>query len=333
MIDLHLHLDGSLSPQLARELAEMDQVPLPEPVEAALRAPENCQSLNDYLNCFELPVALLQTAQALTYAAHSLCCRLADQGLLYAEIRFAPQLHTRLGLSQYRAVEAVCLGLVQARRERPWFRAQAILCCMRGAEPDVNRLTIQLARDLLGKGVCAADLAGAEALYPTQGYEELFAMAGELGVPFTIHAGEAAGPESIRAALSFGARRIGHGVRAMEDPALVLELAARQIPLELCFTSNLQTKAVAGAEAFPLREFLRRGLAVTINTDNMTVSGTTLQREYQKLLVTPEEVDLLLENAVKAAFLDSKGKRALLLGINQPENRRRWQEAQTERSD
>lgn len=333
MIDLHLHLDGSLSPQLARELAEMDQVPLPEHLEAALRAPENCQSLNDYLGCFELPVALLQTARALNYAAYSLCCRLADQGLLYGEIRFAPQLHTRLGLSQYRAAEAVCLGLARARRERPQFRAQAILCCMRGAEPDANRLTIQLARELLGKGVCGADLAGAEALFPTQSYEELFATAAELGVPFTIHAGEAAGPESIRAALGFGARRIGHGVRALEDPALVLELAARQIPLELCFTSNLQTKAVAGAEAFPLREFLHRGLAVTVNTDNMTVSGTTLQREYQKLLITPEELDILMENAVKAAFLDSKGKRALLLGINQPENRRRWQEAQTERSD
>ncbi len=324
MIDLHLHLDGSLSPQLARELAEMDQVPLPENLESALKAPEDCQSLNDYLGCFELPVALLQTAPALTHATRSLCRRLDQQGLLYAEIRFAPQLHTRLGLSQYRAAEAVCLGLAQARKECPRFRAQAILCCMRGAEPEANRTTVQLARDLLGKGVCGADLAGAEALFPTQDYQSLFQMAGELGLPFTIHAGEAAGPESIRAALAFGAKRIGHGVRAMEDPALVLELAARQIPLELCYTSNLQTKAVADPSAFPLREFLWRGLAVTINTDNMTVSGTSLRREYQKLLITPEEQAVLMENGVKAAFLNSKGKRALLLAMHQAENRRRW---------
>lgn len=298
MIDLHLHLDGSLPLGLVGELAEAQHYPLPRDLEKALRAPEDCASLNEYLQCFDLPLALLQSAEALEQAAYALCAQLRGQGLLYAEIRFAPQLHTQEGMTQRQAVEAVCKGVA-----RSGFAAQTILCCMRGGADSINRETIDTAAAYLGRGVCACDLAGAEALYPTGQYRSLFAYARSLGVPFTIHAGEAAGPESIWAALGMGASRIGHGVRAREDPALVRELARRQVPLELCFTSNLQTKAVGSPEDFPLREYLAQGVCCTVNTDNMTVSGTTLAQEYQRLGLTPEERRILHENALRARFV------------------------------
>lgn len=315
MLDLHLHLDGSLSPPLVRELARMQGLPLPAEPERALRAPEDCADLNEYLQCFDLPLTLLQSAEALEMAARGLCEELRKQGLCYAEIRFAPQLHTRKGLTQRQAADAVCRG-VQASG----FPAQIILCCMRGGADPVNRETLEVAAACMGAGVCACDLAGAEALYPTEQYAGLFARARSMQIPFTIHAGEAAGPASIRAALEMGASRIGHGVRAGEDDALLEELAVREVPLELCFTSNLQTRAVPSPEAFPLREYLRRGLCCTVNTDNMTVSGTSLAEEYAKLAtlgLTGEEKVTLLLHAAQAAFLPEEKRRELVSRIKE----------------
>lgn len=309
MIDLHLHLDGSLSPHLAAQLAQAQRLPLPGDLEKALRAPASCQSLGDYLTCFDLPLTLLQSAWALEKAAYSLCTRLHGQGLLYSELRFAPQLHTRQGLTQRQAAEAVCKGAAASP-----LHAQVILCCMRGGEDPLNRGTLETAAALLGQGICACDLAGAEALYPTKQYRPLFDYARSLGLPFTLHAGEAAGPESVYAALEMGAARIGHGVRAGEDPGLLQKLAAAQVPLELCYTSNLQTKAVPAPQDFPLRRYLAQGVCCTVNTDNMAVSGTTLWEEYHRLTglgVTPEEKLALLQNACQAAFLPEPEKQRL----------------------
>lgn len=323
MIDLHLHLDGSLPLRLASELAGKQGLGLSEEeLRRALTVPKSCESLNDYLRCFELPVRLLQSGEALFRAAHSLACCLADQGLLYAEIRFAPQLHTERGLTQCQAVEAVRQGMRAALKEKERFSAQLILCCMRGAGDEKNRETVKTAEQFYGDGVCAVDLAGAEALYPTAGYRKLFSCARSLGLPFTIHAGEAAGPQSVWDALSFGAARIGHGVRAVEDPKLLDELVSRKVPLELCYTSNLQTKAAVSPEAFPLREYLRRGVCATVNTDNMTVSDVTLAGEYQKLErlgLTREERKALLNHAAQAAFLPESGKHRLLEEIRRRE--------------
>lgn len=314
MIDLHLHLDGSLSPEVVKELARLQGISLPRDLDAALTVPANCQSLNDYLRCFELPVALLQSGEALTLAVRELSARLAAQGLLYAELRFAPSQHGRRGLTQAEAVEAAIAGLPKRTEESRPFSAQLILCCMRGGDPAANRETVETVARYLGQGVCALDLAGAEALYPTGDSRELFQLARALGIPFTIHAGEAAGPESIRQALELGAQRIGHGVRAGEDPQLVGLLAQRGIPLELCPTSNLQTRAVPSLERFPLREFLKKGVAATVNTDNMTVSHTTLKREFQLLSLqglTQQERRTLLRNSVQGAFLPPKEKEVL----------------------
>lgn len=312
MIDLHLHLDGSISPSLALSLLqEQGEKYTLQELEPQLTVPASCQSLNDYLRCFELPVRLLQSGEALWRASYDLACTLADEGLIYTEIRFAPQLHTQKGLSQLEAARAVCGGLQAARRERPGFFAQAILCCMRGGEEAANLETVKVAEQLYGQGVCALDLAGAEALYETRVYKDVFSLARSLGLPFTIHAGEACGPQSVFDALSMGAKRIGHGVRSVESEPLLARLAEEKVPLELCYTSNLQTRAISGPEQFPLRDFLRRGIAATLNTDNRTVSGVTLRSEYEKLGLTDIERRTLLLNSIEAAFLPERGKARL----------------------
>lgn len=311
MIDLHLHFDGSLLPRTVLELADEQGIALPsrEPDELKLflSAPADCASLNEYLEKFDLPLLVLQTKEAIRKGMFTLASSLKEQGMLYAEIRFAPQLHTRKGLTQEQIVKAALQGLGEAMAGS-FFKAKLILCCMRGAENrEENLQTVRTAAAFLGRGVAAVDLAGAEALYPTGDFAENFSLAKELGVPFTIHAGEADGPESVRAALRMGASRIGHGVRAGEDADLLRELQELRIPLEMCPSSNVQTKAVTCLEKHPVLEYLRKGLLVTVNTDNMTVSDTTMAKEFrlleERLGMTAEEHRRLLLNAADAAFL------------------------------
>ena len=314
MIDLHLHFDGSLLARTVLELAKEQGIALPseEPDELKLflAAPADCGSLNEYLEKFDLPLLVLQTREAIRKGMYTLASSLKEPGMLYAEIRFAPQLHTKKGLTQEQVVKAALQGLQEAAAGS-FFKAKLILCCMRGADNrEENLLTVRTAAAFLGRGVAALDLAGAEALYPTADYGEVFALAKELSVPFTIHAGEADGPESIRAALRMGASRIGHGVRAGEDPELLEELKEKQIPLEMCPSSNVQTKAVPSLSEHPVLSYLRRGLLVTVNTDNMTVSDTTIEREFrllkEELGMTPKERRQLLLNAADAAFLTAE---------------------------
>lgn len=321
MIDLHLHLDGSLTAAEVCFLAQEQGIQMPADKPGSLRryltAPGDCRDLNTYLKCFDIPLQVLQTAESIHYAVSSLIYRLAKQRLLYAEIRFAPQLHTKKGLSQKAVVCAALDGLKKSKQHLATeIGIGMILCMMRGRDNDgENMETVRLAEKYLGDGVCAVDLAGAESLYPTKNYKSIFSMVQERRIPYTIHAGEADGPESIQTALSFGAKRIGHGVRSVEDDALLTQIVQEEIVLELCPSSNLQTKAVKDISEFPVKTFLSRGIAATINTDNMTVSDTTLEKEYQLLEsgcgITAEEERQLLLNAANAAFLTPVKRRQL----------------------
>lgn len=304
-IDLHLHLDGSLSLATVRELAQMQAIEVPEKDEdiiQKLTVSENCHNLNEYLEKFEFPCSLLQTKDAITTAVYNLQEELKKENVIYAEIRFAPQKHCDRGLTQDEVVGAAIEGL-----NRSDFSANLILCCMRGNDNEKeNRETLEVAAKYKNSGVCAVDLAGAEALFPTENYEELFSYAKELGLRFTIHAGEADGPDSVWKALSFGAERIGHGIRSLEDDTLIEYLVRNKIPLELCPTSNLNTAIYADIKEYPIKELLDAGVIVTVNTDNMSVSGTTVEREMQKLIdahdLTEEQVEQLIENSSYASF-------------------------------
>lgn len=318
LIDLHLHLDGSLSAETARALAAMQGIELPRDaaeLDRMLHCPAGCRDLNEYLACFTLPLSLLQTGDALREAARRLLTELADKGFLYAELRFAPQSHGQKGMSQEQAIQAVLAGMQEAP-----IPSRLILCAMRGADNEAaNRETVQLAARYLGRGVAALDLAGAEAIFPTGQFAPLFALARELGVPFVIHAGEADGPESVAAALDMGPRRIGHGVRALEDPAVTARLARERVSLTVCPTSNLDTRVFDRLEDFPLRAMLDAGLVVTVNSDNMAVSGTDAGQELQRLTdcfgLRTEEVRQLLLNAADASFADESLKQQLRAAI------------------
>lgn len=321
VVDLHLHLDGSLSAVEVCFLAQEQGIPMPADKPGGLRpyltAPEDCKDLNTYLKYFDIPLQVLQTAEAIQYAVAALIYRLAKQNLLYAEIRFAPQQHTRKGLSQEAVVCAALDGLKKSKQHvATEIGIGLILCMVRGSGNEQENIeTIRLAEKYLGGGVCAVDLAGPEALYPTRNYESAFSMVKERRIPYTIHAGEAGGSESIRTALSFGAKRIGHGVRCVEDDTLLTLIAQEEIVLELCPSSNLQTKVVKDISEFPIKKFLSMGIAATINTDNMTVSDTTLEKEFQLIEtrcgITQEEERRLLLNAANAAFLTPVRRRQL----------------------
>lgn len=311
LIDLHLHLDGSISLESARELAEIQKISLPESDEELLdllQVEEDCRDLNEYLEKFDLPVSLLQTKETLSTAVYNLEKELEELGLIYAEIRFAPQLHTQNGLTQAEIVEAAIEGM-----NRCDFRSNLILCCMRGDDnSEQNIETVYVAEEYLGKGVAAIDIAGAEALFPTENFDELFVLAAQLNVPYTIHAGEADGPDSVYNALDFGTKRIGHGVRSAEDEELVKRLAKEGIALELCPTSNLNTKIFENMSEYPIVEFMEAGVKVTVNSDNMIVSGTDVQEELQKLIdtfnLTGDQLRILVNNAVEASFADNETK-------------------------
>lgn len=309
-IDLHLHLDGSLSIDTVKQLAYMQQIELPKDEEliGLLQISGECEDLNEYLEKFDFPLSLLQTRDAISIACYNLVEELKSQGLIYAEIRFAPQLHLSNGLNQEEVVLAAIEGISKSD-----FRSNLILCLMRGDDNfDKNLETIQIADKYLNKGVCAIDLAGAEGIYPTDNFEKLFSYARELKIPATIHAGEAAGSESVVKALDFGAKRIGHGVRTLEDEKLLKRISEENITLELCPTSNLNTNIFQNIKEYPIRKFLECGIKITINTDNMTVSNTTLQAEFLKikdeLLLNDEDVWQIIKNASESTFADEATK-------------------------
>lgn len=322
LIDLHLHLDGSVPYQTVRELLAKEGRSLPEAdLRKRLSVSPDCRNLDEYLDKFDFPLSLMQTAENLRLIVRELLAGLRGQGLVYAEIRFAPQKHTET-LTQAEAVQAVLDGrddfyAWQKGQEGDDLHANFLLCLMRLVEQnEANWETVKVAKDFLDQGVAGLDLAGPEnEEVANRKYAPFFQQAKEWGIPYTIHAGEAMGPESMREALALGTKRIGHGIRCQEDPSLVKELAEDEITLECCASSNLNTKVFDQIAEYPLGSMLGQNLRVTLNTDNMTVSATNLPREYQLMeeqgLTKPEEKQLYL-NSVRAAFASQEEKDRLL---------------------
>ena len=316
-IDLHAHLDGCITVGIAKKLAALQKITLPsaadEELLSILSVPDTCEDLNDFLKCFDLPLSLLQTEESLEEAVYLVLSEMERDGVIYAELRFAPQLHTQKGMPQETAIQAALRGL----KKSP-IPGNLILCCMRGDSNQKENLeTLELAKKYLVKdgGVVAIDLAGAEALFPTENYEDLFAKAGEYQVPFTIHAGEAGDADDVKTAIHMGATRIGHGVRIAGNEEVMQLVKDTGVFLEMCPTSNRQTKAVEEMSAYPLKTFLEKGLKVTLNTDDPAIERTTLSREFQYmeslLNLTEEQKKQLLPHSVEAAFTSKDRKQKL----------------------
>lgn len=312
MTELHLHLDGSLRPETVWELGKIQGIDLGAKdvadVKYMMEVPEDCKTLHDCLERFELPLKVLQTADALERVSFELVEDLHNINVDYAEIRFAPQLSTEKGLTQEEVVEATIKGVKKGMDKYPDIKCGLILCCMRGENIDDRNLkTVEVAKKYLGDVVCAIDLAGAESLYPTEMFEKVFEKANEYKLPRTIHCGEAKGPESIRKALSYGTKRIGHGVNAIYDEELVKELVEKGVTLEVCVTSNYHTKVVDSIEKHPMKKLFDAGVRVTVNSDNMTVSNTNIHKEIEilknKLGFTDADIEKIQKYAEEARFL------------------------------
>ena len=316
-IDLHLHLDGAITVDIAKKLASLQKIKLPtnddKKLEALLTVKEDCRNLDDFLNCFGLPVSLLQTYEGIREAVKLVADNIQKQGVIYAEFRFAPQLFTKKGMSQKEVIEAALEGIKLTS-----LKVNLILCFFRQGNNHAENLeTLELAKKYLKKdgGVVALDIAGSEKLFPNPNFKDLFVKAKEYGIPFTMHAGEALGAESVRQAIEFGSSRIGHGVRAYEDPEVVQLLKDREIPLEVCPTSNFQTCALEDMDKYPFLDFLEKGLKVTLNTDDMGIEGTYLAKEFEnmekKYNLTYEQKKTILLNSVNAAFTTEEVKAKL----------------------
>ena len=316
-IDLHLHLDGAITLEIAKELGKLHNMAFKakndRELEDLLSVPHTCKSLNDFLNCFELPLSLMQTPEGLSESVRLVANNIQSHGVIYAEFRFAPQLHTDLGMTQEDAIKAALEGI-----KRTSLKVNLILCFMRGEGNEAQNLeTLELARKYLVKdgGVVALDIAGAEALFKTKDYGHLFKKAREYGIPYTIHAGEADGPDSVKKAIEFGAHRIGHGVRSFEDDELVELINKKGIPLEMCPTSNSITIAIPDMNKFPFIDFLEKGLKVTLNTDDMGIERTNIVEEFNyletKFNLTYEQKKTILLNSVDAAFTSDEVKAQL----------------------
>jgi adenosine deaminase len=306
--ELHQHLDGSVRPETAVELAEAIGMSLSlDEARAAMIGPERCADQAALLRFFDLPITLLQTAEALKRVTAELIEDLAADGITYAEIRWAPRLHLQRGLGVADVIEAVAGGIDRAARSNgsrtPLIGL--IVTAMRSHPPAANAELARIA-GRFGPPVVGFDLAGPEAVWPAPPHAIAFVTAREEGLALTAHAGEVAGPQRVAEVLDFGVRRVAHGVTAAEDPGLMELLRARDITLDVCPTSNVQAGVVPSLAEHPLAALHRAGVSVTISTDDRTVTGTTLTSEMARsateMGLTDVELARIALNAFDRAF-------------------------------
>lgn len=307
-LDLHCHLDGSLSQGFVQQMLGKE-VPIDK-----LEVEEDCSSLAEYLEKFDIPIQCIQTEEGLRGAGYDLIRSVKAEQIKYIEVRFAPLISVHEQLNTEQVIRSVLAGLEQGRQEYG-VAYNVITCAMRHHSEEDNLNMLKTARLFLGEGVCAADLAGNEVAFPMTGYMNLFAEVKKLEMPFTIHAGECGDARNIADAVAAGARRIGHGIAMRGNQEIQKLCLNNRIGIEMCPISNLQTKAVSDTSEYPLREFLDTGLRVTINTDNRTVSNTSItkeldfiQKQYQ---ITDEEIYAMMKQAVEVSFADDSIKHML----------------------
>ncbi len=309
--ELHLHLDGSLRVDTALELARTRGIDAPRDwagMSAALIAPMPCATQAELLRAFDLPIALMQDAEALRRITVELVETKAAERVRYVEIRWGPLLHVAGGLPLEDGIAAVCAGAREAAA-RTGTVVRLICTALRSHDPSDNVRLAETAARFIDDGLTGWDLAGPEAAFPDPlDHARSFAVAREAGLRVTIHAGEWGGAAQVQRALTVEPERIAHGPGAADDPALCIELAARGISLDLCPTSNWQAGIVPSIADHPLATLHRRGVPVTLNTDDTTVSDLTLTEEYvnavERIGLSLPELWAIDRRALEVAFAD-----------------------------
>ncbi|WP_263366861.1 adenosine deaminase [Edaphobacter bradus] len=312
-VELHLHLDCSLS---FEAVSRLDPSISRAEFETGFIAPRRCTSLADFLTRAPRGFRLMQSEAALELVTEDIFQQLAADGVIYAEIRFAPLLHLEKGLTPAAVVAAVdraterCIAATGVE-------ARLILCTLRHFTPEQSLLTAQLVRRFQGSRVVALDIAGDEAGFPIDAHIPAFRYALEHNLHRTAHAGEARGPDSVWETLrAFQPTRIGHGVRSIEDASLVEHLRRERIHLEVCPSSNVQTCASPSYEEHAVDQLFRAGVSLGINTDCRTITNITLEEEYAQLREhfqwTPDHLFTCNRNALNAAFVEDPERQRLL---------------------
>jgi adenosine deaminase len=266
-----------------------------------LVAPDDCASQAEYIGYFDDAIAVLQTEAALERTAYELGVDSAAENIDYLEVRWAPRLHLRGGLSVAQVIAAVLRGLEAAP-----LRAVAIVCGMRQHAPEQNVALAREAGGFAGRGVVGFDLAGDEARFPVTPHRPAFEAARAAGLHLTCHAGEAGPPQNVDEALDLGIERVAHGVIGAGDPRIVDRIKSEGVVLDLCPTANWKCKAVPSLERHPLPTLVRGGVRCTISTDSRTVAETTLSQEFEiaaeRMGMTEAELKACNRTAYEAAF-------------------------------
>lgn len=316
-IELHCHLDGSISLGTIRRLADMAKINLPDS-DTALRqkvtAPRDAQTLMDYLAPFDYVLPLLQSEAALELAAYDIMEQAKADNIRYIEIRFAPTLHMQKGLTLVEIVTAVTRGLVTGERDFG-VKANALLCGMRHEPLEQVMTVVDLLIDGALSHVAGFDLAGVEVDGFPEDFSTILEKITDHHIPLTLHAGECGCAQNVVDAVTAGASRIGHGVALKDLPEIWPMLKAREITIEMAPTSNFQTKAVESLSDYPFKALLDAGVHVTLNTDNRTVSGTSLNDEFEKVAnwygLTLADCRQISRYAFEAAFMTPEQRQAL----------------------
>lgn len=276
----------------------------------------SARRLEDYLERFAITLSVMQDREALRRITRELVEDHAAEGVRYLEARFCPLLNMESGLGAQEVLEAVLEGAAEGEAETG-TRAQIIICALRTLAPASSEEMAELAIAYRDRGVCGFDIAGAEAGYPVRDHRASFDRAAEAGIPITIHAGEGFGPESIRQALELGhAIRIGHGTRLYEDRSLLEVVRDQRIPLEVCLTSNVQTRVATSYREHPAGRYMLAGIPVAISTDNRLMSGVTLVDEFEHardaFQLGWSELTALARTTFEHAFVDPQTRDELL---------------------
>jgi adenosine deaminase len=322
--ELHCHLDGSLRPRTVLELASEQGVELPTThlgkLTTLLQAGKRTRNLGDYLKIFDYTLAVMQQRDALYRTAFELVEDCAAENVRHLEVRYSPILHRKKRLSFEDIVDPVIAGLRDAG-VKYGMSTGVIICGIRSMAPKVSMALAELAVAYKGRGVLAFDLAGQEKDYPAKAHRAAFQLILKNNVNSTVHGGEAFGAQSIAQALHYcGAHRIGHGTRLREDPDLLRYVRDHRVPLEMCLSSNLQTRAVRTMKEHPCGDYFRQGLRVTLNTDNRLMSATTASEEIalaaRAFSFSPYEVKRIILNGFKSAFMPYPQKARMLREVN-----------------
>ncbi|MEF1254577.1 MULTISPECIES: adenosine deaminase [unclassified Vibrio] len=319
-IDLHCHLDGSLRPQTVIDLAAEQNIELPstdaDVIKEMMVAPETCPNLQEYLDRFALPIKVMQTAEGIERISFELFEDAAKENVKYLEVRFAPHLHIQNGLSHEQIIESAVKGMKRAEALYD-IKGNYILSAVKFLPSDTIPPVLDAGEKFLGDGVVAFDLAGSELDNFAHDYVTYTQYARDKGYRITIHAGEQGCGQNVYDAIELlGAERIGHGVAIKDHAEAYQRVKQDAVGLEACPSSNVQTKAISELKLHPLKDFHKDGLPVTINTDNRTVSNTTMTQEVEKVMelfeLTAEDYAQIYRASVEQCFASEEVKQKLM---------------------